>query len=122
VPDRGYAARIEAPADIGVVVDNSAGGDPEFAADLARLLGARGFAVEVRAPSRAAMFDTAVHQVSTGIAIRVSRVPERTVLAGIEADVRAALMHRPSERRRTRSVPVHLADTARVLEWIDIFD
>jgi hypothetical protein len=36
--------------------------------------------------------------------------------------VRAALRHRPSERRRTRSVPVHLADTARVFEWIDIFD
>jgi hypothetical protein len=49
-------------------------------------------------------------------------VPDRSVLSAIEEDVRAALLHRPSERRRTRSVPVHLADTARVLEWIDIFD
>lgn len=68
------------------------------------------------------MFDTAVHLVSTGIALRVSQVPDRSVLSAIEQDVRAALQHRPSERRRTRSVPVHLGDTARVLEWIDIFD
>ncbi|WP_270038929.1 hypothetical protein [Solirubrobacter ginsenosidimutans] len=67
-------------------------------------------------------FDTAVHLVSTGIAIRVSKVPEPSVLVAIEHDVRAALQHRPSERRRTRSVPVHLGDTVRVLEWIDIFD
>jgi hypothetical protein len=103
-------------------VDNSAGGDPDFAAEVVRLLGARGLSVEVRRPSRQAMFDTAVHLVSTGIAIRVSRAPEPVVLAAIGQDVRAALLHRPSERRRTRSVPVHLADTARVLEWIDIFD
>jgi hypothetical protein len=104
------------------VVDNTAGGDPDFAAAVARALEARGLAVEVRPPSSRAMFDTAVHLVSTGIAIRVSRVPERPVLTAIEQDVRAALLHRPSERRRTRSVPVHLADTPRVLEWIDIFD
>ena len=76
----------------------------------------------MRAPSKQVRFDTAVHLVSTGIAIRVSRVPDRPVLTAIEQDVRAALQHRPSERRRTRSVPVHLADTARVIEWIDIFD
>ena len=76
----------------------------------------------MRAPGTQVRFDTAVNLVSAGIAIRVSRVPERSVLAAIEHDVRAALRHRPSERRRTRSVPVHLADTARVIEWIDIFD
>ena len=103
-------------------MDNSAGGDPQFAAEVARLLSARGLSVEVRAPSGQSMFDTSVHLVSTGIALRVSEVPERAVLQAIEQDVRAALLHRPSERRRTRSVPVHLADTARVLEWIDIFD
>ena len=89
---------------------------------MARLLGARGLAVELRSPAQQVRFDTAVHLVSAGIAIRVSRVPDGPVLAAIEHDVRAALLHRPSERRRTRSVPVHLADTARVLEWIDIFD
>jgi hypothetical protein len=78
--------------------------------------------VELLPPGEALRFDTAVHLVSAGIAIRVSRIPDRAVLAAIEQDVRAALQHRSSERRRTRSVPVHLADTARVLEWIDIFD
>jgi hypothetical protein len=115
-------APIESAADTEVVVDNSAGGDPAFASEVATRLQRRGLAVELRAPSRQAMFDTAVHLVTAGLAIRVSRVPDRTVLAAIEDDVRAALQHRPSERRRTRSVPVHLGDTARVLEWIDIFD
>jgi hypothetical protein len=78
--------------------------------------------VATREPDRSAMFDTAVHLVSPGLAIRVSDRPERAVLDAIEHDVRAALLHRPSERRRTRSVPIHLAETARVLEWIDIFD
>lgn len=86
------------------------------------MLGARGLVVELRRPGQQVRFDTSVHLVSAGIAIRVSRVPEAPLLAAIEQDVRAALLHRPSERRRTRSVPVHLADTARVLEWIDIFD
>ena len=102
-------------------MDNSAGGDPDFAAEVARLLSARGLAVEVRSAPSELRFDTGVHLISAGIAIRVSRVPERSVLSAIQEDVRAALLHRPSARRRTRSVPVHLADTARVLEWIDIF-
>ena len=103
-------------------MDNSAGGDPDFAAEVARLLSGRGLTVEVRSAPREVRFDTGVHLVSAGIAIRVSRRPDRSLLSAIEEDVRAALLHRPSERRRTRSVPVHLADTARVLEWIDIFD
>jgi hypothetical protein len=105
-----------------IVVDNSAGGDPDFAAEVARLLGGRGMSVEVRSAPRELRFDTSVHSISAGIAIRVAHVPERSVLSAIEEDVRAALRQRPSERRRTRSVPVHLGDTARVLEWIDIFD
>jgi hypothetical protein len=116
----GYSAVIGNELDI--VVDNSAGGDPGFAAEVARLLRNRGLAVEVRTAPRELRFDTSVHLVSAGLAIRVSRVPGRSVLSAIEQDVRAALLHRPSERRRTRSVPVHLADTPRVLEWIDIFD
>jgi hypothetical protein len=78
--------------------------------------------VQTREPDPKAMFDTSVHLVSPGLVIRVSQRPERAVLDAIEQDVRAALLHRPSERRRTRSVPIHLAETARVLEWIDIFD
>jgi hypothetical protein len=113
------------PAVIGtepdIVVDNSAGGDPDFAADVARLLRDRGLAVDVRTAPRERHFDTGVNLVSAGLAIRVSHVPQPSLLSAIEEDVRAALLHRPSERRRTRSVPVHLADTARVLEWIDIF-
>ena len=104
-----------------IVVDNSAGGDPDFADDVARLLRGRGLAVDVRTAPPELHFDTSVHLVSAGLAIRVSRVPQPALLSAIEEDVRAALLHRPSERRRTRSVPVHLADTARVLEWIDIF-
>ena len=104
------------------MVDNSAGGDSEFAAEVWHRLRDRGFAVSLRQPDRRAMFDTSVHLVSAGLAIRLPEVPERSVLAAVEEDVRAALLHRPSVRRRTRSVPVHLGDTARVLEWIDVFD
>lgn len=89
---------------------------------MAGLLRARGFDVALRHPSQKLLFDTAVHLVTAGIAIRVPDQPDRSVLAAIEQDVRAALLHRPSIRRRTRSVPVHLGDTARVLEWIDVFD
>ena len=105
-----------------IVVDNSAGGDADFANEVVSLLRARGFDVELRPPSRNAMFDTAVHIVTTGLSIRVPEIPERSVLAAIEEDVRTALLHRPSMRRRSRSVPVHLGDTARVIKWIDLFD
>jgi hypothetical protein len=103
------------------VIDNSAGGDSDLAAEVCRRLQARGFAVSLRKPDRRAMFDTAVHLVTAGLAIRLPEVPEPPVLAAVEEDVRAALLHRPSVRRRTRSVPVHLGDTARVLRWIDVF-
>jgi hypothetical protein len=105
-----------------VIVDNSAGADSRFADDVATGLRSHGLEVEVRAPDPTAMFDTGVHLVSTGLAIRVSERPDRATLGSIEAVVRTALLHRPSLRRRTRSVPVHLGETARVLEWIDVFD
>lgn len=105
-----------------VIVDNSAGGDSRFADDVATALRDHGLEVELRAPGPTAMFDTAVHLVSTGLAIRVSERPDRATLTTIETVVRTALIQRPSLRRRTRSVPVHLGDTARVLEWIDVFD
>jgi hypothetical protein len=104
-----------------VVVDNSAGGDAAFATEVARRLTARGLSVEHRPANPRAKFDSGVNLLATGMAIRVPRRPERTLLAAIEEDVRAALQHRPSERRRTRSVPVYLGEGARVLEWIDLF-
>jgi hypothetical protein len=105
-----------------VVVDNSAGGDPQLAEEVARGLRDRGLDVEVRKPDRAKMFDTSVNLVATGIAIRVATRPDRAQLDSIGQVVRAALQHRPSVRRRSRSVPVHLGETARVVEWIDLYD
>lgn len=105
-----------------VIVDNSAGGDAGLAAEVAVALESRGWEVEIRAPGPAAMFDTSVHLISTGLAIRVSERPDRADLGTIEDVVRAALLHRPSLRRRTRSVPVHLGESVRVLEWIDVFE
>jgi hypothetical protein len=105
-----------------IVVDNSAGGDPQLAGDVAHGLRDRGFEVELREPRPAAMFDTSVHLVTAGIVVRVEEPPDRALLATIEEVVRAALMHRPSLRRRTRTVPVHLGETPRVLDWIDVFD
>jgi hypothetical protein len=104
-----------------IVVDNSAGGDAQFADEVARGLRERGLDVELREPSPAAMFDTAVHPVSAGLAVRVAERPDGAVLVAIEEVVRAALMHRASPRRRSRTVPVHLGETGRVIEWIDVF-
>jgi hypothetical protein len=105
-----------------VIVDNSAGGDAGLATEVAGALESRGWEVELRAPGPAAMFDTSVHLISTGLAIRVSERPDRAELGAIEDVVRTALLQRPSLRRRTRSVPVHLGESVRVLEWIDVFD
>ena len=105
-----------------VIVDNSAGGDGGLADEVAGSLRSRGWDVEVRPPSPTAMFDTSVHLISTGLAVRVSERPDRAQLSAIEEVVRIALLHRPSLRRRTRSVPVHLGESVRVLEWIDAFD
>jgi hypothetical protein len=105
-----------------IVVDNSLGDDAAFAEEIARELRARELEVEIRLPDASAMFDTSVHNVASGIGIRVSEKPDRALLGTIETVVRGALQHRGSQRRRARSVPVYLGDTVRVLEWIDIFD
>jgi hypothetical protein len=104
-----------------IVVDNSAGADSNFAAEVARRLAARGFEVDVVPPDPRTKFDTSVHLLSAGIAVRVPERPDRALLEAIEEDVRQALIRHPSPRRRSRSVPVHLGDSARVLEWIDVF-
>jgi hypothetical protein len=105
-----------------VVIDNSAGGDAELAEALARVLADHGLDVELRQASPGAIFDTAVHLVSTGLRLRVSEVPDATVMHLLEETVRDALRHHPSLRRRSRSVPVHLGETDRVVVWIDLFD
>jgi hypothetical protein len=105
-----------------VVVDNSEGGDERFAEEVARGLRDRGLAVELRPAAPTAMFDTGVHLVTAGLIIRVSERPDRALLQGIEEVVRAALLDRPSLRRRTRSVPVRFQEGERTIEWIDVFD
>jgi hypothetical protein len=102
-----------------IVVDNSAGGDSVLAAEVARLLRKRGPDVELRSPTGPASFDTSVHLLSTGIVIRVPANPDRALLRSVATDVRSALMGRPSLRRRSRSVPVHVGESHRVLQWID---
>src|ERR671926_61519 len=96
-----------------VVVDNTAGGDPHLARDLMDRLGAQGFDVELRAPAAGAMFDTAVHTVSTGIVLRVAQRPAEADLAALQDVVRAALMERPSLRRRARAIPLHVEGSPR---------
>jgi hypothetical protein len=105
-----------------IVVDNSEGGDERLAEEVARGLRDRGLAVEVRPAEPTAMFDTGVHLVSAGLIIRVSERPDRALLQGIEEVVRAALLHRPSLRRRTRSVPVRFRESEQTIEWIDVFE
>jgi hypothetical protein len=104
-----------------IVVDGSAGGEVAFTEAVARGLRARGLDVEVRPPKSGSMFDTAVHLVSSGIAIRVEERPDRATLEAIEEVVRSELQHHPSLRRRARTVPIHLGESLRVLEWIDVF-
>jgi hypothetical protein len=104
-----------------IVVDGSAGGELAFTEAVAHGLRDRGLEVEVRPPKGGSMFDTAVHLVSSGIVIRVAERPDRPTLDAIEEVVRDALQHHPSLRRRTRTVPVHLGETMRVIEWIDVF-
>lgn len=105
-----------------LVVDNSTGGDEQLAASVADGLRERGYAIELREPEPASMFDTAVHLVSTGIVLRVDERPENAALGEISQVVRAALLSHPSLRRRTRAVPVAVGPGGQVLTWIDVFD
>ena len=105
-----------------LVVDNSTGGDERLATRMADGLRARGYAVELREPSREAMFDTSVNLVSTGIVLRADERPHRSELTDIAEVVRSALTSHPSMRRRTRAVPFTVGAGGRVLTWIDVFD
>ena len=84
-------------------------------------LGAAGFEVEVRPPSSSALFDTSVHFVVEGVAVRVPAELSRDQLRAVERAVRDAESHR-SERQRYRAVPIYVGDTTRVLEWVDVFE
>jgi hypothetical protein len=104
-----------------VVVDNSSGGDSQLAASVSAGLRDRGHAVENLEPEPSSMFDTAVHVVSTGIVLRVDERPPPAELDEIAEVVREALLRHPSQRRRTRAVPVALGSGGQVLTWIDVF-
>ncbi len=105
-----------------LVVDNSTGGDPQLAASMTLGLRARGYAVELRAPEPASMYDTSVHLVSSGIVLRADERPPREEIGAIAAVVREALTSHPSVRRRTRAVPLTVGTGSQVLTWIDAFD
>jgi len=105
-----------------LVVDNSTGGDELLAPSVADGLRERGYAVELREPASTSMFDTSVHLVSTGIVLRVDEPPEGPALGEISQVVRAALLSHPSQRRRTRAVPLAIGPGGQVLTWIDVFD
>ena len=104
-----------------VVFDNSSGGDTQLAISVTAGLRARGHTVEVVEPEASSAFDTAVHVVSTGIVLRVDERPPPAELEEVAQVVRDALMRHPSQRRRTRAVPVALGDGGQVLTWIDVF-
>jgi len=104
-----------------VAVDNSSGGDVQLAASVTAGLRDRGHIVENLEPEPSSMFDTAVHVVSTGIVLRVDERPPPAELDEISEVVRGALMRHPSQRRRTRAVPVALGTGGQVLTWIDVF-
>jgi hypothetical protein len=105
---------------VNIIVDNSAGGDSQFAEEVVAGLKARGLDVDLW-PSRGSLFDTGVHQVDAGTVIRVSERPDGATLTAIEQVVRTALQHRSSLRRRTRSVAVRLTESERAIAWIDVF-
>jgi hypothetical protein len=104
-----------------IVVDNSQGGDAGFAADLARILQEAGHEVELRPPSPRALFDTAVHFVVDGVAVRVPVECSRDRLRTVEQAIRDAESHR-NAHRRYRAVPIYAGETTRVLAWVDIVE
>jgi hypothetical protein len=105
-----------------LLVDNSNGADGQFAADLQAALTAAGFEVGLREPSPRALYDTSVHFVVEGVAIRLQDDPREFDLAAIAKAVRETGARRPSEHRRFRDVPIYAGESSRVLTWVDAFD
>lgn len=77
-----------------VIVDNSAGGDSQFADEVVSGLRERGIEVELR-PSRGATFDTAVHLVDAGTVIRVCEPPDRAALGACTCARRSPVYAHP---------------------------
>jgi hypothetical protein len=102
-----------------VVVDNSRGADPAFAGDLVQAFEAAGFEVELRQPPPATMYDTAVHFVVEGTAVRVPDDVAPEDLVRVTEVVRVIESRRRTERRRTRAVPVYRGESRRVIAWVD---
>jgi hypothetical protein len=105
-----------------ILVDNSNGADAQFASDLQVALTAAGFEVELREPSPRALYDTSVHFVVEGVAIRLQDDPRQFDLAAIAKTVRETEARRPSEHRRFRDVPIYPGESSRVLTWVAVFD
>jgi hypothetical protein len=69
--------------------------------------------VELREPSARALYDTSVHFVVEGVAIRLQDDPRQFDLAAIAKTVRETEARRPSEHRRFRDVPISPAEQPR---------
>jgi hypothetical protein len=104
-----------------LIVDNSNGSDPAFAAELARDLEGHGFEVELRQPNPDARFDTLVHIVDEGVSVRVMDDADSADLAQVVQVTRDSESRRTG-RKRYRSVPIYRGETRRVLRWVDVFD
>ena len=76
----------------------------------------------MREPSSQALYDTSVHFVVEGVAIRLHDDPGPSDLAAIARTVRETEARRPSTHRRFRDVPIYAGESSRVLTWVDVFD
>ena len=78
--------------------------------------------MELREPSARALYDTSVHFVVEGVAIRLQDDPGQFDFTAIAKAVRETEARRPSEHRRFRDVPIYAGESSRVLKWVDVFD
>lgn len=76
----------------------------------------------MREPAPRALYDTSVHFVVEGVAIRLQDDPYQVDLAAIARTVRETEARRPSAHRRFRDVPIYAGESSRVLTWVDVFD
>ena len=77
--------------------------------------------MELREPPPHAMYDTTVHFVVEGVAIRVPDQCGQRELDAVAAAVREAEAHRRNPLQRSRAVRIYQGETNRVLAWVDVF-